>query len=60
MDCILHGVTKSWIRLSDFHSLLLVTVAASGASQVAQWNPPVNVGDARDTDSIPRSGRPLE
>ena len=19
MDCIVHGVTKSWIRLSDFH-----------------------------------------
>ena len=21
MDCIVHGVTKSWTRLSDFHSL---------------------------------------
>ena len=19
MDCVVHGVTKSWIRLSDFH-----------------------------------------
>ena len=23
MDCIVHGVTKSWMQLSDFHSLLL-------------------------------------
>ena len=22
MDCIVHGVTKSWTRLSDFHSLI--------------------------------------
>ena len=21
MDCIVHGVTKNWTRLSDFHSL---------------------------------------
>ena len=21
MDCIIHGVTKSWTRLSDFHSI---------------------------------------
>ena len=24
MDCVVHGVTKSWTRLSDFHSLLCV------------------------------------
>ena len=23
MDCIVHGVTKSWTRLSDFHFFLL-------------------------------------
>ena len=34
-------------------------VAHSGASQVAQWfkNPPANTGDARDSSSIPWSGR---
>ena len=24
MDCIVHGVAKSWTRLSDFHSLQLL------------------------------------
>ena len=26
MDCIIHGVTKSWTRLSDFTSLTIVRV----------------------------------
>ena len=24
MDCIVHGVAKSWTKLSDFHSLTLL------------------------------------
>ena len=30
MDCIVHGVSKSWTRLSDFHSLTHSLVAYSG------------------------------
>ena len=29
MDCIVHGVAKSWTQLSDFHFI--------SSSQVAQW-----------------------
>ena len=43
MDYTVHGVAKSWTRLSDFHSLSkaqILTVfrtTLGGASQVAQW-----------------------
>ena len=36
MDCIVHGVTKSWTRLSDFH--------IGGANDK---NLPANTGDVR-------------
>ena len=31
MDCIVHGVTKSWTRLSNFTSLYSVPAAAAAA-----------------------------
>ena len=31
MDCIVHGVTKSWTRLSDFH------FSINGPSLVVLW-----------------------
>ena len=41
MDCIVHGVTKSWIWLSNFHFHLLswhfLDMHTGWASQVAQW-----------------------
>ena len=44
MDCIVHGVTKSWTRLGNFYFH-----AVNGASQVALVvkNPPGNAGDMR-------------
>ena len=50
MDCIVHGVIKSWTRLSVLHFHF---------SQVAivVKNPPANVGDARDMGLISESGR---
>ena len=26
MDCVVHGVSKSWTRLSDFHFTLILSV----------------------------------
>ena len=43
MDCIVHGVAKSWTRLSDFHSVVK--------------NLPASTGDIREASSIPGSGR---
>ena len=44
--------------MKKYRDLEKVTVI-SEASQVAQWlkNPPAKVGNARDTDFIPESGR---
>ena len=58
MNCIVHGVTESQTRLSDFHSFTL----GLRASQVAQWskNPLANAGAARDTGSILKSRRSPE
>ena len=51
MDCIVHGVTKSRIRLSNFHSLQGST---GFPGESALKNPPANAGD---TSSIPGSER---
>ena len=42
MDCLVHGVTKSWTQLSDSH----VFTGWTGASQVVMLvkNPPANAG----------------
>ena len=53
MDCIVHGVAKSWTQLSDFHSL---TQSWKWVSQVVK-NPPANARDIRDVGSNPGSGR---
>ena len=52
MDCIVHRVTKSQTRLSDFHWEVR-------ASQVAfvEKDLPVSAGDERDLGSVPGSGR---
>ena len=66
-DSIVHGVTKSWTRLNDFHFLISSTypqknwhwrsMGLLSASQVALVvkNPPANAGDIRDVGSIPGS-----
>ena len=41
MDCIVHGVAKSWTRLSSFHFQVVLVVK----------NPPTNAGDVRDVGS---------
>ena len=41
MDCIVHGVAKSWTRLSNFDFQVVLVVK----------NPPTNAGDARDMGS---------
>ena len=51
MDCIVHGVTKSQIRLSNFHSL---QGSAGFPGDSALKNPPANAGDM---SSIPESER---
>ena len=62
LDCIVHGVTKSQTRLSDFRSHLWARPSTEWASQVALVvkNPPANAGDIRDASSIPRWGRSPE
>jgi len=45
MDCMVHGVTKSRTRLSDFHFHFDSSVVK---------NPPANAGD---TDLMPGSGK---
>ena len=58
VDCIVHGVTKSQTRLSDFRGHLWARPSTEWASQVALVvkNPPANAGDARDAGSITGSG----
>ena len=36
MDCIVHGVTKSWTQLSDFHITGVSRVRRAGTSP---WSP---------------------
>ena len=55
MDCIVHGVSKSRTRLSEFHILY---VGFPGGTVVK--NPSANAGDTREAGSIPGSGRSLE
>ena len=50
IDCIVHGVAKSWTQLSDFH----FTNQGNGA---VVKNLPSKAGDSRDTVLIPGSGR---
>ena len=50
MDYIVHGVTKSQTRLSDFHFHLLLIWASQVALLVK--NPPTNAGRTRDMGSI--------
>ena len=52
MDCIVHGVTKSQIRLSNFHSLQGST-GFPGDS--ALKNPPANAGDMSSIPGLERS-----
>ena len=47
MDCIVHGVTKSQTRLSDFHFQVARVVKNLSA----------NAEDVKDTGSIPVLGR---
>ena len=54
MDCIVHGVTKSQKRLSNFH--FDFTFRASQVALVVK-NLPANTGDIGDVGSIPGSGR---
>ena len=57
LDCVVHGVTKSQTRLSDFHFHLLPEL--SQAALVVK-NPPASAGDIRDMGSISGLGRPPE
>ena len=52
----MHGVTKSWIRLSNWTELNL-TDQKDFPSVAVVKNPPANAGDARDIGLIPGSGR---
>ena len=54
LDCVVHGVTKSQTRLSDFHFHLLPEL--SQAALVGK-NPPANAGATGDMCSIPVLGR---
>ena len=56
----IHGVAKSWTRLSDWTKLNCVCVSTHG---LPRWDSgkkkkksPSNAGDKRDVDSIPGSG----
>ena len=51
MDCIVHGVTKSWTRLSDFH------FHSCSQMVLVLKNSPANAGDIADAGLIPRLGR---
>ena len=56
MGCIVHGVTESWTRLSDLHSLICMFrgFASNSAGKESACN-------AGDPGSIPGSGRsPVE
>ena len=56
MDCIVHGVAKSWTRLSDFHFHLGVRWGFPGGSEVK--NLPVSAGDTGVIGATPGSRRP--
>ena len=55
MDCIVHGVAKSWTQLNDFHFqdiyFPLVTKGFPGGSIVK------NLPAVQETSSVPRLGR---
>ena len=51
-DCIVHGVTKSWARLIDFHFQIIKSVGFPGSSDSKE-----SVCNAGDSGSIPGSGR---
>ena len=51
MDCLVHGVAKSWTRLSDFHSFPWGLPQWLSSKESA-----CNAGDIGDTGSIPGSG----
>ena len=54
LDCVVHGVTKSQTRLSDFHFHLLPEL--SQAALVGK-NPPANAGATGEEDFIPGLGK---
>ena len=37
MDCIVHGITKSWTRLSNFHLIQVLSRASCPSVNVAGW-----------------------
>ena len=53
MDSIVHGVSKSWTRLSNFHFSLFFTLPGSSTGKESTCN-------AGDPGLIPGSGRSLE
>ena len=50
-----HGMEKSWTRLSEYFHFSTAYSASQAALEVK--NPPASEGDARDVGSIPGSGR---
>ena len=56
MDCVVHGVAKSWTQLSDFHFSLLPKGFPSGASSKEPLAVK-NAGDVREWGLIPGLGR---
>ena len=66
MDCIVHGVEKSWTPVSGLHFRLdlawyAINCKCAQPPQLALvWNPPANAGDLGDADSIPGWKDPLE
>ena len=38
MDCIVHGVAKSWTRLSDFHYILVCICSGEEKSNPPQYS----------------------
>ena len=56
MDCIVHGVAKSWTRLSDFHFHFHSHSLGFQVALVAK-SPPSNTGEEGDVGSIPGLGR---
>ena len=55
MDCIVHGVSRRWTRLSYFHFHFKIDLGFPGGSVVKK----VNAGDTGDVGSIRGSGRSL-
>ena len=54
MDCIVHGVAKSWTRLSDFHFTLLIVPGPFQVALVVK-NPAANAGDLGSIPELERS-----